>query len=101
MYSKKLKSMPYANCHLVYTNTLNDNNNVCFVSYTTPVIVVSDGWLRVRGLYSATTRKQIGRFMRELYGLSYQTAKTIFVNRYELNVNTCELREIQQQAMGK
>ena len=63
------------------------------VSYSTAVVEVSpEGWLKVNGLYSMTTRKHIGLFMREL-GMEYQTARAIFEANEEINIYTGEVRE--------
>ena len=47
------------------------------VSYSTTVLELVNGILYVNGLYSATTRKHIGWFMREL-GMTYQDAKRAY-----------------------
>ena len=75
--------------------SVNSEGRPCsLVSYTTTVIeITSDGWLYVNGLYSMTTRKHIGWFMR-LLGLSYQTAKTLYENRQILNLETGEIKAI-------
>ena len=42
------------------------NGAKTLVSYSTPVVYIDEeGWLRVNGLYSMTTIKHIGWFMRE------------------------------------
>ena len=70
-----------------------DDNTVEMVSYTTTVIVISpEGWLRCNGLYSATTIKHIGWFMREL-GLTYQLAKQLYVNNKRFNIYTGEIED--------
>ena len=62
------------------------------VSYTTTVIeITSDGWLYVNGLYSKTTRKHIGWFMR-LLGMTYQDAKALYEDGMTYNVNTGEVK---------
>lgn len=61
------------------------------VSYITEVVKIDhEGWLHVRGLYSMTTIKHIGWFMREL-GLSYQLAKKLYNDRKEFNIYTGEV----------
>lgn len=63
------------------------------ISYNTRVITIdADGFMTVNGLYSMTTRKHIGWFMR-LFGMHYQTAKHIFEDGYQMNVYTGEVRE--------
>lgn len=61
------------------------------VSYTTTVITIdNEGWLHVNGLYSMTTIKHIGWFMREL-GFTYQLAKQLYNDRKEFNIYTGEV----------
>ena len=79
----------YAQTHV----RIYDNNKVELVSYTTTVIEITpDGWLHVNGLYSATTIKHIGWFMRER-GFTYQLAKLLYKEGREFNVYTGESRE--------
>ena len=69
------------------------DNTVVMVSYTTPVIEITpDGWLHVNGLYSMTTIKHIGWFMRER-GFTYQLAKQMYLDNKEFNVYTGECRD--------
>lgn len=68
-----------------------DNGDKALVSYTTTVAYMVDGWLFVDGLYSATTRKHLGWFMKEL-GLSYQIAKFIYEDWVAYNTRTGEIR---------
>lgn len=79
-----------------YANTyvrIFDDNTVQLVSYTTTVIEITpDGWLHVNGLYSRTTIKHIGWFMRER-GFTYQLAKLLYNEGREFNVYTGESRE--------
>lgn len=66
------------------------------ISYTTTVIeITADGWMTVHGLYSRTTIKHIGWFMREL-GLTYQYAKMAYERRdiEQFNVYTGEVKEV-------
>ena len=79
----------YAQTHVV----IFDDNTVELVSYTTTVIVITpDGWLHVNGLYSMTTIKHIGWFMRER-GFSYQLAKQMYLDNKEFNIYTGECRD--------
>ena len=64
---------------------------VALHSYNTIVAEVRYGWLKIYGLYSMTTRKHIGWFMKEL-GLDYQTAKKIYDDYKCLNIYTGEVR---------
>ena len=64
MTKKKLENHKYAQCHVLIENDI-----ITFVSYNTAVIVITNiGGLRhiaCTGTYSATTRKQIGYFLKE------------------------------------
>jgi hypothetical protein len=70
-----------------------EDNTVELVSYVTTVIVITpEGWLHVNGLYSMTTIKHIGWFMRER-GFTYQLAKQLYNDNKEFNVYTGECRD--------
>ena len=86
-----LKNHPYAQCSV---RVLTDGS-VVFTSYNTDVIYIDkDGWLYVSGLYSATTRKQIGYFLKEYVpALTYQDIKTLYCNKNILNIYTGEIKE--------
>lgn len=86
----KLKNHPYSNCSV---RVLNDGS-VVFTSYNTDVIYIDkDGWLYVRGLYSMTTRKQIGYFLKEYVpALTYQDIKRLYCNKCLLNIYTAEIK---------
>ena len=61
---KNLTNHPYAQCHVEI-----DGDTICFVSYSTAVIfIINRGgqrFVECTGTYSATTRKQIGYFLKE------------------------------------
>ena len=79
----------YASTHVI----INDDNSVVMVSYVTPVIKITpEGWLSCNGLYSMTTIKHIGWFMRER-GMTYQLAKRLYQDNKEYNINTGEVRD--------
>lgn len=79
----------YASTHV----RIYDDNTVQLVSYATVVIEIApNGWLHVNGLYSMTTIKHIGWFMRER-GFTYQLAKQLYVDNKEFNVYTGECRD--------
>lgn len=70
-----------------------DNGALELVSYFTSVIRVNaEGWLEVKGLYSRTTIKHIGWFMREL-GFSYQLAKQLYMDNKRFNIHTGEIED--------
>ena len=87
----KLKNQPYAQCSV---RVLLDGS-VVFTSYNTDVIYIDkDGWLYVSGLYSATTRKQIGYFLKEYVSfLNYYDIKALYYNKNILNIYTGEIKE--------
>ena len=87
----KLKNHPYAQCSV---RVLLDGS-IVFTSYNTDVIHIDkDGWLYVSGLYSATTRKQIGYFLNEYVpALTYQDIKSLYYNKRFLNIYTGEIKE--------
>ena len=68
-----------------------ENGAQALISYTTTVISIDEeGWLHVHGLYSRTTIKHIGWFMREL-GFTYQLAKQLYNDDKEFNIYTGEV----------
>lgn len=70
-----------------------DDDTIQLVSYTTTVIEITpEGWLSVTGLYSMTTIKHIGWFMRER-GMTYQLAKQLYKDNKEYNIYTGECRD--------
>lgn len=70
-----------------------DDGSQQLVSYATVVVELdNEGWLKVNGLYSMTTIKHIGWYMREL-GLTYQLAKHIYTHHMEYNIFTGEVIE--------
>lgn len=91
---------------MTYTTTLNNGHKyaatyvrnfsdgtVQLISYTTTVIEIdAAGWLHVNGLYSMTTIKHIGWFMRER-GMSYQLAKQLYKDKMIYNIFTGEIKE--------
>ena len=88
---KKLSTMPYAQAFVEYI----DDENVYLWSYSTLVAEIENGWLTINGLYSATTRRHIGAFMREyVHGGSYQLAKQLYYDRKALDITTGEVADI-------
>jgi hypothetical protein len=97
MTIKKLSAMPYAQAHV----EIDDDNNIHLFSYVTKVATITnDSWLTIYGLYSATTRKHIGAFMKEYVIYSngnhgdYQLAKKIYNDNHRFNIETGEVIEI-------
>lgn len=89
----KLTNHAYSQCHV-------EIDCMCvihFISYRTEVITISPaGWLTCYGLYSATTRKQIGWFMSEYCSpLTYHDAKRCYLERMQINIFTGEIRQVE------
>ena len=88
---KKLNKMPYAQAKVI----IMDNGNIILKSYYTDVAMIrSDGWLTINGLYSATTRRHIGAFVKEYANSSYQLDKDLFLKKMAYNIYTGEVIEI-------
>ena len=88
---KKLSAMPYAQAFVEYI----DDENVYLWSYNTLVAEITNGWLQINGLYSATTRRHIGAFMREyVHGGTYQLAKQLYYDGKSLDITTGEVADI-------
>ena len=64
---------------------------IALYSYTTKVAEVVNGWLTIHGLYSMTTRRHIGWFMRELGRFNYQLAKQLYEDNKKFNIYTSEV----------
>lgn len=86
----RLKYAPYAQCGVRF----DQNGAIEFVSYNTSVITIDPhGWLTCTGTYSPTTRKQIGRFLKEYApNLCYQDAKYCYDNNCTMNIYTKEVQ---------
>lgn len=88
---RTLSAMPYAQAQV----RIYDDGTIVLRSYATDVITITPGgWLVVNGLYSATTRKHIGAFMREYANTTYQTAKLIYCDHYRYNIRTGEIKAL-------
>lgn len=89
---KVLSAMPNAQAHVVINHK---TNKTSLVSYRTEVATIdSNGWLRIYGLVSATTRKHISAFMKEYTNRDYSTAKYLFERKKIMNLFTGETRKI-------
>lgn len=88
----RLKSMPFAQCGVIFTI----DGCVGLISYTTLVCTIDkNGWLECTGLYSATTRKHIGKFLREYApNLSYPDAKYCYEHNVRMNIDTGEIADM-------
>ena len=84
----KLSAIPYGQA----TVNRHDDGTIVLVSYSTPVAFIDpNGWLNINGLYSATTRKHIGAFVKEYANIYYQTAKRIYEDGLAYNIHTGEV----------
>ena len=83
-----LSVMPYAQAKV---RKMDDGSIVLRSYYTDVASIDKNGWLTIYGLYSATTRKHIGAFVREYANISYQTAKRIYEDDYSYNIYTGEI----------
>ena len=89
--TRTLSAMPYAQAKVL----IMDNGNIILRSYYTDVILLqADGWLSVTGLYSATTRKHIGAFMKEYAHANYQLAKQLCNDGMRFNIYTGEVEAV-------
>jgi len=91
-YDRALRDMPCAQCGVMFP----ENGGVLFMSYTTSVIYIDDnGWLTCTGTYSPTTRKQMGRFLKEYAPMiSYQMAKKAYEDEMKINIYTGEIKPL-------
>ena len=71
-----------------------DKRGTHLISYTTLVCTIDpEGWLTCTGTYSATTRRHINRFLREVAGdaADYYTAKRCYERDEVYNIHTGEI----------
>ena len=88
MEIRVLSAMPYAQAHV----RIGEDGAIYLISYTTLVAEIdSEGWLRVYGLYSQTTRRHISAFVREYANCDYSLAKTIYEDDMVYNIDTGEV----------
>ena len=89
LYSKAVAGHEYAQAQ----ENFFDDGTVQLQSYSTIVIEITpEGWLTCTGVYSMTTIKHIGWFMRER-GFNYYLAKQMYMDNKEFNINTGEVRD--------
>ena len=88
MTIKKLTEHPYSQCHVEIT----PNGNIYFYSYCTLICCIDEGWLSCSGLYSMTTRKQIGWFLKEYASsITFQMTKKCVEDNMRINIFTGEI----------
>ena len=87
-YDKNLAFCPYGSAGVVF-----NNNGVHLISYTTLVCSIdNDGFLSCTGVYSRTTMKHIGAFLKEYApNMCYYDAKKAYENSYAINIYTGEI----------
>lgn len=77
MFYTKLSKMPYAQAKVAVINSATKQSTL--ISYQTQVAhITKEGYLIVNGLYSATTRKHIGAYVKEYANTDYYTAKRCY-----------------------
>ena len=88
MTIRKLSEHLYSQCHV----EIAANGNINFFSYATLVCRIEDGWLSCTGLYSMTTRKQIGWFLKEYApDMTFQMVKQCVSDNMIINIHTGEV----------
>ena len=100
LYMKKtLDGHKYASAY-----TILDRDGVTLISYTTAVCHIdSEGFLTCSGLYSRTTIKHIGWFMREYVphiAGGYVMAKEAYLHNYAINIFTGEVKHLNDEKTG-
>lgn len=85
-FTSYIKDHKYAQCKVIQYS----NGDFILRSYSTDVVIVHDRWLECTGVYSRTTIKHIGWFMREL-GFDYYTAKQLWQDGLKMNIDTGEV----------
>ena len=86
--TSNLSAMPYAQAKVLRF----EDGTIQLMSYATIVATIDkEGWLTIHGLYSQTTRRHIGAFMKEYTGCDYSVARQIFHDGYSMNIHTGEV----------
>lgn len=94
MTIRKLRDHEYAQAGVV----LRDDGTIDLVSYTTLVCrIFPDGRMECTGIYSRTTIKHIGWFMREYARGTYYDAKKAYQDGMYYNVYTGEYTPMQEK----
>lgn len=87
MTIRKLDNHRYSQCHVEITDAA-----IHFFSYSTLVCSIEDGWLSCSDLYSMTTRKQIGWFLKEYAPrITFQMVKQCVEDNTMIDINTGEI----------
>ena len=87
MMIRKLDNHRYSQCHVEI-----DAAAIHFFSYSTLVCSIEEGWLSCSGLYSMTTRKQIGWFLKEYAPrITFQMVKQCVEDNMMIDIDTGEI----------
>ena len=91
MLEKKLSAIPYGQAKVRMLSGFFHNE---LISYQTTVAAIRGGWLYIYGLYSATTRRHIGAYVKEYANIDYQLAKKLYNDGMKYNIYTGEVAPI-------
>lgn len=87
MTQVNLKSMPYAQAKVLV-----DKNTIALKSYNTIVAEIENGWLKVYGLFSMTTRRHLSAFCKEYANIHmFNTIKVLASTGDKYNIYTGEV----------
>ncbi len=88
----RLTLMPYAQCGVRFDNL----GGIQFISYNTEVINIDPmGWLTCSGVYSMSTRKQIGKFLAEYAPrITFKDVKKCYEDNKAINIYTGEIADL-------
>ncbi len=89
MTIKKLSAMPYAQAHV----EIADDGSIYLFSYTTLVVSIDpNGWCCCYGLYSQTTRRHIGAYVKEMTPhFTYANAKAAYEGEYKIHITNGDI----------
>lgn len=73
-----------------------ENGTIQLISYNTIVCEIdTDKYLSCTGTYSQTTRKHIGKFLKQFAPqLNYYDAKNAFLNHYKINIDNGDIIDL-------
>ena len=88
---RRLAEMPHAQAGII-----ENSEGIHLISYSTLVCTIDrDGYLSCTGTYSATTRKHINRFLKEVAPtVDYYDAKYCFEHGVKMHIATKKLKEL-------
>lgn len=96
MTRRFLKFMPHGQAQV----KIYEDGTKILQSYQTDVArITSDGWLSVTNMQSKTTGRHITAFIKEYAPMvgdqPYQTAKALFLGKFEMDINTGEVQDLE------